>query len=282
MLTPACRRSTSRRRRASCSLSSRAWRGRRRRWRSARSAAIRRSALPALCRGRAGLFRSNTDKHANVARANIARAGLSDRVEVRAGAALDILPKIEAEGLGPFDFVFIDADKSNNAHYLIWALRLSRPGTAIVVEQCRERRPDRRCGERGSGCDRHAPHVRDDGARAALAGDGHPDCRRQGLGRLRAGDRRVSQTLAPHRASKDARLSTGYAGRRGAGGVLPRPEAREESLSLSRPRSASRAFSAPVHSPACRSRRSRPRRRPTRRSDGGIPRACARWRYAPR
>jgi predicted O-methyltransferase YrrM len=74
------------------------------------------------------------DKHANVARANIARAGLADRVEVRAGAALDILPKIEAEGLGPFDFVFIDADKSNNAHYLTWALRLSRPGTAIVVD----------------------------------------------------------------------------------------------------------------------------------------------------
>jgi predicted O-methyltransferase YrrM len=74
------------------------------------------------------------DKHAQVARANIARARLADRVEVRAGAALEILPKIEAEGLGPFDFVFIDADKSNNANYLSWALRLSRPGTAIVVD----------------------------------------------------------------------------------------------------------------------------------------------------
>jgi predicted O-methyltransferase YrrM len=50
------------------------------------------------------------------------------------GAALDTLPKIEAEGLGPFDFVFIDADKENNAAYLEWALRLSRPGTAIVVD----------------------------------------------------------------------------------------------------------------------------------------------------
>jgi predicted O-methyltransferase YrrM len=74
------------------------------------------------------------DKHAQVARANIARARLADRVEVRAGAALEILPKIEAEGLGPFDFVFIDADKSNNANYLSWALRLSRRGTAIVVD----------------------------------------------------------------------------------------------------------------------------------------------------
>jgi predicted O-methyltransferase YrrM len=74
------------------------------------------------------------DKHANVARANVAHAGLSDRVEVRAGAALEILPKIEAEGLGSFDFVFIDADKVNNANYLSWALRLSRPGTVIIVD----------------------------------------------------------------------------------------------------------------------------------------------------
>jgi len=73
-------------------------------------------------------------KHADVARVNIARAGLGDRVEVRAGAALDSLPRIEAEGLGPFDFVFIDADKGNNANYLAWALRLSRPGTVIVVD----------------------------------------------------------------------------------------------------------------------------------------------------
>jgi predicted O-methyltransferase YrrM len=74
------------------------------------------------------------EKHANVARANIARAGLSDKVELRVGAALEILPKIEADGLGPFDFVFIDADKNNNANYLSWALRLSRPGTVIIVD----------------------------------------------------------------------------------------------------------------------------------------------------
>ena len=46
----------------------------------------------------------------------------------------ETLPKIEAEGLGPFDFVFIDADKTNNAAYLEWALRLSRPGTTIMVD----------------------------------------------------------------------------------------------------------------------------------------------------
>jgi predicted O-methyltransferase YrrM len=73
-------------------------------------------------------------KHAEVARRNVARAGLSAKVEVRTGAALTTLPKIEAEGLGPFDFVFIDADKVNNAAYLEWALKLSRPGTAIVVD----------------------------------------------------------------------------------------------------------------------------------------------------
>jgi len=73
-------------------------------------------------------------RHAEVARRNIARAGLSAKVEVRTGAALESLPKIEAEGLGPFDFIFIDADKTNNAAYLEWALKLSRPGTAIVVD----------------------------------------------------------------------------------------------------------------------------------------------------
>jgi len=73
-------------------------------------------------------------RHAEVARKNVARAGLAARVEVRTGAALDALPRLEAEGLGPFDFIFIDADKSNNAAYVEWALRLSRPGTAIMVD----------------------------------------------------------------------------------------------------------------------------------------------------
>ena len=75
-----------------------------------------------------------SERHARVAARNIAGAALSDKVEVRVGAALELLPKIESEGLGPFDFVFIDADKSNNANYLDWALRLSRPGTIIAVD----------------------------------------------------------------------------------------------------------------------------------------------------
>src|SRR5579872_713766 len=73
-------------------------------------------------------------RNAEIARSNVARAGLGGKVEIRTGAALTSLPKIEAEGAGPFDFVFIDADKANNAAYLEWALRLSRPGTAIVVD----------------------------------------------------------------------------------------------------------------------------------------------------
>ncbi|MDV9193193.1 O-methyltransferase [Streptomyces sp. SR27] len=72
--------------------------------------------------------------HAAVARANIARAGLDKLVEVRTGAALDSLPELEAEGAGPFDLVFIDADKVNNPRYVEWALKLSRPGTVIVVD----------------------------------------------------------------------------------------------------------------------------------------------------
>jgi len=71
-------------------------------------------------------------RHAEVARANLARAGVADRVDVRAGAALDLLPKVEARREGPFDLVFIDADKSNQDVYLAWALRLSRPGTVII------------------------------------------------------------------------------------------------------------------------------------------------------
>ena len=69
-------------------------------------------------------------KHAEVARANIARAGLADRVEVRLGAALDTLPSLE----GPFDLSFIDADKVNNPAYFRAALAMSRPGSVIVVD----------------------------------------------------------------------------------------------------------------------------------------------------
>ena len=70
--------------------------------------------------------------HAEIARANIERGGLSHLVDLRIGTALDTLPTVEADGLGPFDLVFIDADKPNNPSYLDWALKLSRPGTVII------------------------------------------------------------------------------------------------------------------------------------------------------
>ena len=69
-----------------------------------------------------------------MARSNVARAGLGDVVEVRTGAALDTLPTLAAEGAEPFDLVFIDADKSNNPQYVDWALRLTRRGSLIIVD----------------------------------------------------------------------------------------------------------------------------------------------------
>lgn len=71
-------------------------------------------------------------QYAEVARANITRAGLIDRVEMRIGAALETLPTLENRK--PFDFIFIDADKQNNVGYFEWALRLARAGSLIIVD----------------------------------------------------------------------------------------------------------------------------------------------------
>ncbi|WP_200302191.1 O-methyltransferase [Streptomyces adelaidensis] len=73
-------------------------------------------------------------RHAEVACRNIARAGLDALVEVRVGPALESLPKLADENPGPFDLVFIDADKANNPHYVEWALKLTRAGSVIVVD----------------------------------------------------------------------------------------------------------------------------------------------------
>jgi len=72
--------------------------------------------------------------HAEVAAKNINRANLGSMVDIRIGKALDLLPRIEAAGEGPFDMIFIDADKPPYAEYFQWALRLSRPGTLIVAD----------------------------------------------------------------------------------------------------------------------------------------------------
>lgn len=83
--------------------------------------------------GRLVTLESNS-KHAEVARANIERANLSDRVELRLGEALKTLPQLAAEGLARFDLVFIDADKQNTPAYFEWSLKLTRRGSLIIVD----------------------------------------------------------------------------------------------------------------------------------------------------
>ncbi|MFF5145222.1 O-methyltransferase [Streptomyces sp. NPDC013157] len=73
-------------------------------------------------------------RHAEIAVRNIAHAGLEKVVEVRVGPALESLPKLADENPAPFDLVFIDADKANNPHYVEWALRLTRTGSLIIVD----------------------------------------------------------------------------------------------------------------------------------------------------
>jgi predicted O-methyltransferase YrrM len=72
--------------------------------------------------------------HANIARKNIARAGLEKIVEIRLGQARDTLKQLVAEKRGPFDFIFIDADKESYADYFSWSLKLSRRGTCIIAD----------------------------------------------------------------------------------------------------------------------------------------------------
>jgi predicted O-methyltransferase YrrM len=72
--------------------------------------------------------------YAEVARENISQAGLGDVVHLRVGPALDALPGLHDEGIGPFDFTFIDADKENSPAYFAWSLDHSRPGSLIVAD----------------------------------------------------------------------------------------------------------------------------------------------------
>ncbi|UUU34281.1 O-methyltransferase [Streptomyces sp. CA-210063] len=98
-------------------------------------------------------------RHAEVANRNIARAGLDTLVEVRVGPALESLPKLTDENPEPFDLVFIDADKANNPHYVEWALKLTRAGSVIVVDNVVR-------GGRVADADTTEPDVR--GTRAAI------------------------------------------------------------------------------------------------------------------
>lgn len=120
-------------------------------------------------------------KHAEVARRNIARAGLADRVEVIVGPAVESLPKLVEEGAGPFDLVFIDADKQGYPDYLDWSLRLSPQRHA-------DRRGQRGAGRQGDGWVERgpdgpgrAPLQREARRRAAPRRGRDPDGRGQGL-----------------------------------------------------------------------------------------------------
>jgi predicted O-methyltransferase YrrM len=73
-------------------------------------------------------------QHAQIARQNFARAGLVHMIELREGRALDTLPKLAAEGRGPFDLIFLDADKESTPEYFDWALKLARCGSLILVD----------------------------------------------------------------------------------------------------------------------------------------------------
>jgi len=73
-------------------------------------------------------------EYAEVARRSIERAGVADRVEIRVGPALETLAELEKEAVGPFDLVFIDADKVNTPHYFAWALDRTRPGGLIIAD----------------------------------------------------------------------------------------------------------------------------------------------------
>jgi caffeoyl-CoA O-methyltransferase len=72
--------------------------------------------------------------HADIARKNIDLAGLSSKVEIRVGKAIELLPVLKEENAGPFDMIFIDADKPPYAEYYEWAVKLSRPGTLIIAD----------------------------------------------------------------------------------------------------------------------------------------------------
>jgi predicted O-methyltransferase YrrM len=98
-------------------------------------------------------------RHAEVATRNLARAGLDKIAEVRVGAALESLPRLADENPPPFDLVFIDADKANNPHYVEWALKLTRAGSLIVLDNVVR-------GGRVLEADSTAPDVQ--GTRAAL------------------------------------------------------------------------------------------------------------------
>lgn len=139
--------------------------------------------------------------HAEVAQTNLLRAGLADRVEVRVGVALELLPKIAAAAPPPFDFVFIDADKASIPEYFEWALKLTQVGSLIVVDNVVRHGKlvdAEQQGEDILGVRRFIDSLRDGRARQC---NGDPDRRQQGLRRLCTGARAVATSSKPREAA---------------------------------------------------------------------------------
>ena len=184
---PGCPRSRSRRRRASCSA---CWRGR-----SARSTVLEFGtlggystiwlgrALPAD--GRLITLEADPALRGGGARQHRARRASASWSRSASARRWRRCRQLEDEGAGPFDLVFIDADKVNTPDYFAWSLEHTRPGGADRRRQRRPRRRARRRGRRRPGDPRPAPLPRDARRRAAGRGDDDPDRRRQGLRRLR-------------------------------------------------------------------------------------------------
>ena len=133
--TRACRRSTYRRRKASCFRCWRAFRGAKRILEIGTLGGYSTIWMARALAADGMIVTLELDSHhARVARSNFERAGVSERVHLRVGPALQSLAALSAENAGPFDLIFIDADKPNNPNYLSFAMRLSRPGTVIVCD----------------------------------------------------------------------------------------------------------------------------------------------------
>ena len=189
-------------------------------------------------------------RHAEVAAANLRRAGVGDRVEIIVGAALDTLPTLT----GRFDFVFIDADKENNSAYVQWAIELGRPGTVIVVDNIVR---DGRILDPAAD-DHQARAVRD-----RLGGDerrqAEPEAAHRGVGQAAEGaahlERRAADLedvadrdaeLVEHQRMRPARPSTPSRSERGSrtavspAGSCGLPTCAEQRIGRRRPRSGRR------------------------------------------
>ncbi len=210
--------------------------------------------------------------HAEVATANLAAAGVDKVTEIRIGPALETLPKLAEEGAGPFDLVFIDADKANIPEYLDWSIRLARPGTVIVVDNVV--RDGALLDDSGQKPDvvgvRRLHEMLSD--RPPSERHHHPDRGRQRVRRIHTGGRPgLSGGAVPAGARRSARRSKAGGGRQ-PGAARPAPAGNPAQRAQRSEAGASRQPGAT--SPAQRGRR----QQATRRNEPGAARPAQRGR----